>query len=162
MLFAHWLGADSHRAFRRALWLGAAFLLAFAVLRLLDGFGSIRPRPEDTWVDFLNVVKYPPSLVFTLLTMGVNLMLLWFFAQAGPRLRAFLQPLTVFGGVPLFFYLLHLFLYAGLGMLFTPQGSSLAVMYLYWLLGLLILYPLCLVYGRLKQRQPARSLLRFL
>lgn len=159
-LFARWLGDDPRRAYRRALWLGSAFLLVFIALRLFDGFGNIRPRPGDTWIDFFNVVKYPPSLVFALLTMGVNLVLLWSFSQAGPRLQALFRPLTVFGRVPLFFYLLHLFLYVGLGIWLTPGGTALPVMYLYWLLGLLILYPLCLGYGRLKRIYPSNPLLR--
>ncbi|CAG0933404.1 hypothetical protein TFLX_03045 [Thermoflexales bacterium] len=159
--FGQWLAADASQTYRRALWLGSVFLLAFVVLRVFNGFGNIRPRMGHTWIDFFNVVKYPPSMTFTLLTMGVNLILLSAFARAGEKLRSVLNALTVFGRAPLFFYTLHLFLYAGLGWLFTPRGTSLPAMYPFWLLGLLILYPLCLWFGRLKQRQPAESLLRF-
>ena len=76
LAFGRWLIADAPQVYRRALLLGAMFLLAFVVLRALDGFGNIRPRPGNTWIDFFNVVKYPPSMTFTLLTMGVNLILL--------------------------------------------------------------------------------------
>lgn len=69
--------------------------------------------------------------------------------------------LVVFGRVPLFFYTVHLFLYAGLGWLFTPRGTSIPAMFPFWLLGLLMLNPLCLWFGRLKQRQLATSILRF-
>jgi len=158
MLFGHWLVDDPRRAFERALKLGAAFILAFLVLRALDGLGNIRPRAGNTWIDFLNVVKYPPSITFTLLTMGVNLILMGLFARAGEELQRFFQPLLVFGRVPLFFYLTHLFLYAGLGLWLTPDGASILEMYPYWLLGLLILYPLCTRYGQLK---PAYSIWRF-
>jgi len=158
MLFGHWLVDDPRRAFERALKLGAAFILAFLVLRALDGLGNIRPRAGNTWIDFLNVVKYPPSITFTLLTMGVNLILMGLFARAGEELQRFFQPLAVFGRVPLFFYLTHLFLYAGLGLWLTPDGASILEMYPYWLLGLLILYPLCTRYGQLK---PAYSIWRF-
>jgi len=161
MLFGHWLVDDSGKAFKRALGFGAAFLLAFLVLRYLDGFGNIRPRGGDTWIDFLNLVKYPPSITFNLLTMGVTLIIMGLFARAGEKLQRFFRPLVVFGRVPLFFYLAHLFLYAGLGLWLTPNGTSIPKMYPYWLLGLLILYPLCLWYGRLKQRQVANSILRF-
>jgi uncharacterized membrane protein len=160
--FGHWLVECEQRAYRRALLLGAAFLLAFGVLRTLDGFGNIRPRMGNTWIDFLNVVKYPPSMTFTLLTMGVNLILLSACARTGGRLQLVLNALAVFGRAPLFFYVVHLFLYAGLGWLFTPRGTSLPTMYPFWLLGLLVMYPLCLWFGRLKQRQPATSVLRFL
>ena len=125
-----------------------------------SGFGNIRPMQGDSWIDFLNVVKYPPAMTFTLLTMGVNLILLWLFSRARGLGRTILRPLVVFGQAPLFFYVLHLFLYAGLFLLLTPEGTSLLLMYPVWLLGLLILFPVCLWYGRFKHRQPAGSLLR--
>jgi uncharacterized membrane protein len=162
MAFGYWLVDDPRKAFERALKLGGAFILAFLVLRTLDGFGNIRPRAGNTWIDFLNVVKYPPSITFNLLTMGVNLVILGLLARASEKTQRFFQPLLVFGRVPLFFYLTHLFLYAGLGLWLAPNGTSIPKMYPYWLLGLLILYPLCLWYGGLKRRQPATSILRFL
>ena len=160
LAFGQWLAADAPQAYRRALSLGCAFLLAFVVLRALDGFGNIRSRTGNTWIDFFNVVKYPPSMTFTLLTMGVNLILLNAFARAGEKMQPALNALAVFGRAPLFFYTLHLFLYAAIGWLFTPRGTSIPAMLPFWLLGLLILYPLCLWFGRLKQRQPATSILR--
>jgi len=144
------------KAFKRALKLGGAFILLFLVGRYL-----IRPRAGPTWIDFLNVVKYPPSITFNLMTIGVNLTVMGLAAQASEELQRFFQPLVVFGQVPLFFYLTHLFLYAGLGLWLTPHGTSIPKMYPYWLLGLLILYPLCQWYGQLKYRQPANSILRF-
>jgi uncharacterized membrane protein len=161
MVFGHWLADEPRRAFHRALGLGGEFFLGFLVLRYLDGFGNIRPRGGNTWIDFLNTVKYPPSITFTLLAMGVNLIILGLFARVSEKLQKWFQPLSVYGQVPLFFYLLHLFLYAALGRLLAPEGTSLPTMYLYWLLGLLILYPLCWAYGRFKHRQPANSILRF-
>jgi len=162
MVFGYWLTVDPGKAFGRAWKLGLAFLGAFVVLRYLNGFGNIRPRMGDSWIDFLNVVKYPPSLAFELMTMGVNLILLALFARVSARGRRFFQPLVVLGQVPLFFYVLHLFVYGALGYLFAPNGTTIPRMYPFWLLGLLILFPLCLWYGRFKQRQPAQSLLRFL
>jgi uncharacterized membrane protein len=161
MAFGHWLVDDPRRAFERALKLGGAFVLAFLVLRTLDSFGNIRPREGNTWIDFLNVVKYPPSITFNLLTMGVNLSVVGLLARASEKLQRFFQPLVVFGRVPLFFYVTHLFLYAGLGLWLAPGGTSIPQMYPYWLLGLLILYPLCLWYGQFKHCQPANSILRF-
>jgi uncharacterized membrane protein len=162
MVFGHWLAEDPRKAFSRAWKLGGAFLLAFLVVRYPDGFGNVRPRMSNSWIDFLNPVKYPPSMAFTLMTTGGNLILLWSFSRASQRAQRLLQPLVVFGQAPLFFYVLHLFLYAGLGYLLTPNGTSIPVMYPFWLLGLLILFPLSLWYGRFKHRQPANSILRFL
>jgi hypothetical protein len=116
----------------------------------------------DTWIDWLNLVKYPPSIAFTLLTMGLNLILLWLFSLLGERGRRIVQPLAVFGRVPLFFYLTHILVYLRLATLLTPQGTSIPHMLPLWLLGLLLLWPLCRWYGRLKRRQPADSPLRML
>jgi len=162
LAFGHWLKDHHHQAYGRALRLGVAFLLAFVVLRWINGFGNIRPAVGNSWVNFLNVVKYPPSITFQLLTVGVNLIVMWVFAQASALWQQFLRPLTVFGRVPLFFYATHLFLYAGLGRYLTPRGTSIPQMYFYWLLGLLILFPACVWYGRFKQRQPAHSVWRVL
>ncbi|MES0361611.1 MAG: heparan-alpha-glucosaminide N-acetyltransferase domain-containing protein [Anaerolineales bacterium] len=162
LLFGRWLLADQKSAYRRALWLGLVFLIAFGVVRALDGFGNIRPRMGDTWMDFLNPVKYPPAMTFTLLTMGFNLIVLWAFSQAKDRAQAFFAPLLVVGRVPLFFYVTHLFLYAGIAYWLVPAGgTSIPGMIPYWILGILILYPLCIWYGKLKHKEPSNTVLRF-
>jgi len=161
MGFGHWLVEDPDRAFRRGFKVGLALLLAFVLLRFVDGFGNIRPREGDSWIDLLNVVKYPPSLAFTLLTLGLNLVLMGLWNRLALGLRRFFQPLLVYGRVPLFFYIVHLFLYAALGHLLAPGGTTLPLMVLYWLLGLLLLYPLCLGYGWLKDLPSLRPFLRF-
>jgi uncharacterized membrane protein len=162
LVFGHWLRTDPKRAFSRAWKIGIACLLAFVVVRYLDGFGNIRPRMSNSWIDFLNPVKYPPSMAFTLMTMGANLILLSAFSKAREGAQRFLQPLAVFGRAPLFFYILHLFLYAGIGYLLASDGTSVPLMYPLWLLGLLVLFPLCLWYGQFKHRQSPGSILRFL
>lgn len=162
LAFGKWLAQDPRLGFSRAWKLGAALLAAFVLVRYLDGFGNIRPRTSDSWMDFLNPVKYPPSIAFTLMTTGVNLIALWLFSRAGAAAQNVLQPLVVFGRAPLFLYVVHLFLYSTLGDWLTPHGSSLLAMYPIWLLGLLILYPLCWGYRRLKHVQPARAVLQFL
>jgi uncharacterized membrane protein len=160
LVFGHWLAMSPQRAFSTAWKLGVAFLLIFGAVRYLDGFGNIRPRMSDSWIDFLNPVKYPPSMSFTLMTTGVNLILLWLFSRASQRVQPFLQPLVVFGKTPLLFYVLHLFLYAVIGRLVAPEGTSIPAMLPFWLLGLLMLLPVCWWYGRVKRRQPAGSILR--
>jgi uncharacterized membrane protein len=162
MVVAHWTRDDSRNGSKRAIIYGVVFFLVFLLLRGPGGFGNVRPRAGDTWIDFLNVVKYPPSIAFTLLTTGVNLIILGLFGRAEERFKSFVHPLMVFGQAPLFFYIAHLFLYAGVGRWLTPNGTTIPQMIPYWLLGLLILYPLCVWYGRLKGRQPTRSILRFL
>ena len=162
IVFGRWLVEDPRKAFGRAWKLGMILLAAFFVVRYFDGFGNIRPRLSDSWFDFLNPVKYPPSLTFTLMTTGANLIVVWSFSRAGEWPHRVIQPLVVFGQVPLFFYVLHLFLYAALGYWLTPGGTSILAMYPLWLLGLLILFPLCLWYRQFKHRQPLRSVLQYL
>jgi len=92
---------------------------------------------------------------------GLNLFIVGSFAQTGGNLCRLFHPLVVFGRTPLFCYLTHLFLYAGLGRWLAPGGTTIPQMIPYWLLGLLVLYPLCSWYGRLKHGHPSDSILRF-
>ena len=145
----------------RGLWIsGTIALVLFIIMRLLDGFGNFH-RAAPGWIGFFNLTKYPPDLSFLLLTTGVDLLLLrswmWFDSRSPSGGRA----MAVFGSSPLFFYITHLYLYALMGWAF-PHGVGLAQMILVWLVGLLILYPLCLRYGRFKQRRPTDSLWRLL
>jgi uncharacterized membrane protein len=161
LAFGHWLAQDPKAAFKRGMIIGAACIAAFIGVRYLDGFGNIRPRLGNTWIDWLNAVKYPPSIAFTTLTTGINLLVLGGMAQIRGWGQRLLGPLVVYGREPLFFYLAHILLYAGMGHLLTPNGTSIPLMYPFWLLGLLILFPLCLWYGGFKRRQPLRSAWRF-
>ena len=162
MVFGHWLATDRRRAYRRALVLGVTCLAAFVLIRAADGFGNIRPRAGDSWIDFLNVVKYPPAMTFTLLAMGFNLIVLWSFAWVADHRQQILSAPAVFGRTPLFFYILHLFLYAFIGWWLTPGGTSIPAMVPYWLLGLIVLFPLCVWFADFKQRAPQNAVLRFL
>ena len=101
-------------------------------------------------------------MTYTLLTMGFNLLVLGAFSKLGEKGKKITNPVVVFGKVPMFFYLLHLFLYAALGLLLTPHGTTIPIMMLYWILGLLVLYPLCWCYGRFKVGRKSDSLVRFL
>jgi len=169
MLFGRWLLTDESDAYQKGLWAGIALLLLFVVIRYFDGFGNIRPRAGNTWIDFLNVVKYPPSLAFTCLTMGVNLIVLWGFSKGGPstgsgwHIETVGRLLVPFGSAPLFVYILHLALYMLLGRLFASNGTSIPLMLPYWLAGLIILYPLALWYGRFKHSgNPLRRVTAYL
>jgi hypothetical protein len=108
----------------------------------------------------LNLVKYPPSLVFLLLFLGIDLVGLSLLAKAERTPSVWTKPFLVFGRSPLFFYVVHLYLYAGIGWMVGPGGTGLGPMFPIWLLGLVALYPLCQRYGAFKQRQSADSLWR--
>jgi uncharacterized membrane protein len=162
LAYGIWLTREPERTYRWGAIVGVGFLVLFVLLRAADGFGNIRPAAGSSWIDFLNVVKYPPSLTFTFLTMGVNLIALGLFSRIAEKRAMLLRPLVVYGRTPLFFYLVHLFLYAALGHLFTPHGTSIPRMIPYWILGLLILYPLCLWFARARSSRPAGSPVRYL
>jgi hypothetical protein len=162
MLFGHWLLDKPETAYLRAAWGGIIFMGLFLILRVAGGFGNIRPRVDGTWIDFLSLVKYPPSLTFTFFSMGINLGLLFLLSRAKGAVVNLLQPLVVLGQAPLFFYVTHLFLYLVMGMLFTPGGTNLSAMLPFWFLGLVILYPGTRWYASFKRRQSVKSVLRLL
>jgi uncharacterized membrane protein len=157
LAFGRWLKRDRAEAYRGAGMIGFVALAMFVALRALGGFGNIRSAISANWIDVLNVVKYPPALVFLLLTLGVDLLLLFAFSRLGQVAPRCLTPLIVLGRNPLFFYLTHLYLYAAIGLI---VGNDLGIqrMLPFWLLGLLILLPLCWLYGRFKQRQSVSSM----
>ncbi|HGM5580394.1 TPA: DUF1624 domain-containing protein [Pseudomonas putida] len=104
-------GSDAAQRQRRLLLAGGAALLGFVALRLVNGYGeapwSVQPGLTQTLMSLLNITKYPPSLLFLLLTLGTGLLLLRAFERAGQA--RWIGMLTVFGSAPMFFYLLHLY-----------------------------------------------------
>ena len=88
---------------------GAGLTVAFVALRALNVYGDPSPwapqsRAVFTVLSFLNTSKYPPSLLFLLMTLGPALLFLWLADRRVPRL---LRPALVVGRVPLFYYVLH-------------------------------------------------------
>ncbi|MCP4424033.1 MAG: DUF1624 domain-containing protein [Chloroflexi bacterium] len=155
--FLHKCGIQNAKCgMKLTFWAGTGALILFVGLRQLGGYGNIRPSAGDDWVAFLNVVKYPPSIVFLLLTLGVDWLLLALFARLP---EGWLRPFTTFGRVPFFFYIAHLYLY---GLMGRVIHADIPGMYPYWLLGLGILWPLCWAYGRFKDGRSPNSLWRFL
>ena len=159
LLFGELLKRDTQQAGRVAIWTGLAFLVLFMIIRMTGGFGNLNEVPEG-WMGFLNVTKYPPSLAFLAMTLGINLLFVGMWRSAETYLQSGYHPLLVFGRVALFFYLLHLWVYSLLG-LFFKAGSGLVTMYGCWLLGLVILYPFCYGYNRFKGNKSLTSIWRF-
>ena len=108
-----WFARAASAATRqRCLLLAAAGALSgFVALRLLNGYGEAQWFAHDhaiqTLMSFFNITKYPPSLLFLTLTLGMGLLLLLGFERAGQR--KWISILAVFGAAPMFFYLLHLY-----------------------------------------------------
>lgn len=155
------LRRNQDRALRAMLPMGLAYLIAYLGIRIGGGFGNLQLASGTGLISFLTVVKYPPSLAFILVTLGVNFILLSLFHRAGAWLDAVRRVLSVYGQAPLFFYLTHLYLYATLGMLFFRTDAAPRWLFLIiWLAGVALLYPACLRYRRFKESHPPESLWR--
>ncbi|MBI5011526.1 MAG: hypothetical protein HZC06_01560, partial [Methylocystis sp.] len=145
-------------------------------LRFSNLYGDPRPWSVQrdsvfTLLSFLNVTKYPPSLLYLLVTLGGAALTLPALARAGEKIG---EALTVFGRTPLFFYVLHLYVGAFAALALTlargyslqdvaawaksggppPEfGAGLAGAYVAWILIVLALYPLCRWFAEVKRRR---------
>ncbi len=159
---------------RALLMIGGGLTLAFLALRAANVYGDPAPWAAQetagrTVLSFLNTTKYPPSLLFLLMTLGPAIALLPLFERlTGPAARA----VTVFGRVPLFFYVIHLYLVHALALavgviagfdarsflhvwLMNPDGwgYGLPVVYLVWAGVVVALYPACRWFAGVKARR---------
>lgn len=177
---------DAARRRHLLLRLGGATTLLYIIVRAINLYGDPSPWSQQstmlfTVLSFLNTTKYPPSLLFLLMTLGpAMLALVWFespdftrvAAPVAGELRNFF---VIFGRVPLFFYLLqwptaHLiavivhaaagkpwrWMFGSLIGVEPPPpgvGFNLAVVYACWLVGVLLLYPLCKWFAGVKARR---------
>jgi len=143
---------------------GAASLTVFFIVRGFNQYGNMQLfRYGNSVLQWLHVSKYPPSLSFASLELGIMfLMLAFLFAwYRSPQSSAY-NPLLVFGRTPLFFYLIHVHLLAaGAWALNMHHTGGLPETFIAAAAVLLVLYPLCRWYGRVKKAHPG-SLLRFL
>jgi len=159
---------------------GLALTIAFVVLRGFNAYGDPQrwqamPAAGWTAVSFLNTTKYPPSLLFLLMTLGPALLLLRAFDRGIPRV---MQPAVIIGKVPFFYYLMHIAVMHGVAVVAAwlrfgdvhwmfespiiaqfpvtqPPGwpASLPVVYVVWIGVVAALYPLCRWYAALKARR---------
>lgn len=160
MFFARWWRTQPATAEKRIWIIGAALLLLAIVLRAAGGWGNIRPPRDSSWIEFLNNVKYPPSLVFWSMSVGINLLLLALLIRLPERFKSESSPLMVYGQTPLFFYLAHFYLLMIGGFLFFKEAGSLEQAYLGWVIVLLATYPICAWYRKFKLSKPKESLWR--
>ena len=173
---------DAHRRRRWLLTIGGTATALFVILRAINVYGDPSPWAKQssavfTVLSFLNTTKYPASLLFLLMTLGPSILALALFESrpnAGGVVRQFF---VTFGRVPLFFYLLQWFtahvlsillhlafgkpvgwlMQSPLDMFTQPRpesvGFNLGVVYLCWIAGVLLLYPLCKWFAGLKARR---------
>ena len=171
---------DAERRRTSLLRLGLALSVAFLVLRGINIYGDPSSwMPQKTAVftvlSFMNTTKYPPSLLFLLMTLGPAMIFLSSVDRGTPKV---LRPALVIGNVPLFYYMLHFALIHLLAVVvcyvrygsahwmfespdlghypFSPPpgwGFSLPVVYLTWAFVVITMYPLCRWFAAVKQRR---------
>ena len=158
----------------RSQWLiytGIASIILFFILRGINVYGDLTPwsyqeTTEKTIISFFNATKYPPSLVYLLMTLGPAFLFLYFIETIKNKVTTIL---VVFGRVPFFYYLLHILVIhigAILGLLVTGKdwklmilnnetmgsgalqgyGYSLFTVYIIWVIVVALLYPICKKY----------------
>lgn len=161
VLLGRWIVADRRGAFRAIPLIGMAAVAAAIGLRATGGFGNFRPPRDGSWIEFFNVIKYPPSLVFTLFTIGGNLIALSAIERASLWATRGGRILMVFGQAPLAYYIAHLWLFAIVGVIGFRQGTGYGMVYLIWIAGLIPLYFVTRAYRNFKMARPAGSVWRF-
>lgn len=167
---------DASRRRRILLVAGIGSILLFVGIRLINKYGDPAPwtsqqTPVFTFLSFINVSKYPPSLLYLLITLGPALV----FLAITERHRSWAASrISVIGRVPMFYYLVHLYLIHITAMFatyfcgfepgdmvltswiaFEPKlqgyGFSLAITYAIWFVLIILLYFLCRWYDRYKK-----------
>jgi uncharacterized membrane protein len=166
---------DPVRRRKILLGMGGALILLFIILRLLKGYGDPVPWSQQergsvfTFLSFLNVNKYPPSLAFLSMTIGGAMIALALLENMQNRITNFFR---VYGRVPMFYYILHFYIiHTVVVIVFFAQGFStgdiatpnnpfffkppgfgfgLLGVYAVWLFVFLVLYPVCKRYDRYK------------
>ncbi|ALF55851.1 hypothetical protein ACX27_28165 [Nostoc piscinale CENA21] len=159
--------------------LGLGLIAGFVVLRAVNIYGDPSPWTVQknfafTILSFINCQKYPPSLLYLLITLGIAMLLLYLFEKY--RLRI-LQPLVLFGQFPLFFYIIHLWLIhlaaillalpkyglkaINLPFLFSSlmpadYGYDLPMLYNFWIIMIILLYPICSWFRSYKTKHPRK------
>jgi uncharacterized membrane protein len=167
-------GVDAIIRRKLLLRLGLCIILIFISLRLIDHYGDPLPWSTQrnglyTFLSFLRVQKYPPSLMYFCMTIGPAMILLALLENIKNKATDFFN---VFGRVPMFYYILHLYLihiicvilffasghtmqqafapHQAFGFRPNQYGYSLLVVYIIWIAVILILYPLCKKYNQYK------------
>ncbi|HYQ16246.1 MAG TPA: hypothetical protein VEQ58_10835, partial [Polyangiaceae bacterium] len=147
---------------------GVVGLALFGVVRAANAYGNAGlPRDDGSLVQWLHVSKYPPSVSYVALELGLMLLLLAGLTKTGqerpsPSPSPWSDPLIVFGQTPMFFYLLHIPLLAMLARaLGVEHALGLGASYGFAALAAFALFPICVWYRRYRLAHPT-SLARYL
>lgn len=136
---------------------GGLSLSIFALLRWANGYGNFGLyRDDGSLVQWLHVSKYPPSVTFVGLEVGIGaLALAFFFATAEKSIARLFTPLRILGSTALFFYLLHIhLLHLAAWATGTERRFGMAGAWVGGLAVVVVLYPACVFYRRYKLANP--------
>ncbi|MEO5889604.1 MAG: heparan-alpha-glucosaminide N-acetyltransferase domain-containing protein [Ferruginibacter sp.] len=167
--------------------IGITAIVFFLILRGINIYGDLLPWKDygilkQTIFSFFNLAKYPPSLSFLLLTLGGTFL---FLANSEKLNGSIVNFFCVFGRVPFFFYIIHIYLIHFLALLvasFTVFGwqkmilpampfrvealkgfgFNLAIVYLIWIFVIILLYPLCKKFDTYKKNNKDKWWLSYL
>ncbi|HMD21406.1 MAG TPA: hypothetical protein VKH40_13855, partial [Alloacidobacterium sp.] len=150
---------------RNVLWIcGAASLIVFAFVRGIGGYGDMfLHRADNSWQQWLHVSKYPPSLTYYSLELGILFLCLALLRTLELRIGVRENGVFyVFGQTAMFFYLVHRLVFEVSATYFGLRGfDGLAATYIIAAVMLVLLYPACLWYRTVKAAHP-RSVLKYL
>jgi uncharacterized membrane protein len=166
--------------------IGLSLILLFVIIRFINIYGDPAKWESGksdlfTFLSFINITKYPPSLLFSLMFIGITFLILYLSEKVQNH---FTGILAVYGKVPLFYFVIHLYIihFLMLIILFiqgfgwgdfefgifkngrpaTGGGLGLASIYLIWIGVVVLLYPLCKWYSGYKSTHPGNKILRYL
>jgi uncharacterized membrane protein len=174
-LFLKYEGAQRKKVL---LLIALGLFLLFAVLRIPNIYGDpgawIKQKNAlYSFLDIMDVQKYPPSLLYMCATIGIGLVILALIGNARNRLTKFI---IVYGRVPFLYYVLHFFLiHLVSGILYLTRGHSVAdgvapkeflqpnftapnegyslfLVYIIWILIVVSLYPVCKWFSEYKRK----------
>jgi uncharacterized membrane protein len=139
---------------------GTVSLLVFGIIRGLNSYGNmLLLRENNSLIQWLHVSKYPPSLSFTALELGLMGIILSLLFRLQARARKPIRlwnPILVFGQTALFFYILHIpLLELSARLLNMHMALGLGTTYIATLAALILLYPCCLWYRQYKTAHPS-------
>ena len=180
------LNSPSENRKKLFLQIGLGSLVLFALIRTFNIYGdtahwSFQKNAVFSFLSFINTSKYPPSLLYTLMTLGISFLLL---AAFDTMQNKFTDIVSIYGKVPLFYYLIHWFVihavafaifftqgyywsdfqFEGFGFARPKDGGGLNLMGIYavWLGIVVFLYPICRWYADYKMAHKKNIWLRYL
>ena len=168
--------------------IGIGLILLFIVVRFINVYGNpeqwiIQKNALFTILSFINVHKYPPSLLYMLLTIGPAFLLLSLFEETQNR---FTGTMRIYGRVAFFYYVIHLYLIHFISAVFffarghtfqqgldvskglpfyflaAKDGYSLLTVYVIWICVIIALYPVCKWYDNYKSNHREKWWLSYL